>query len=200
MRGKFRHTSNFGAGSPDTGNFNSPNPWFLVDNQSCETLADPNLEQYQFIRDKQKEQGLGWISILKEALAPRRMHTEQQMPQIVRQVALRRLEACWEAPERGPAPRQATRGRLGPVRELQPPPGARWESRGTESCVIRGLKFSWGKVRHQLKSEMFPTKLSPYEPPPPWMSNEDERTNLTVLLTIRSWEVVGHTCRCGFFS
>ena len=41
-------------------------PWFLVDNLLCETLAD--LEQYQLIRDKQKEQGLGWLSILKAAL------------------------------------------------------------------------------------------------------------------------------------
>ena len=37
--GKFRHTSHFGAGPSDTGNFNTPNPWLLVDNQSCETLA-----------------------------------------------------------------------------------------------------------------------------------------------------------------
>ena len=43
-RGKFRHTSNFGARPSDKGNFDTPNPWFLVDNQLCETLAGPNFE------------------------------------------------------------------------------------------------------------------------------------------------------------
>ena len=39
LRGNFRHNCNFGVGPSDTGTFHSPNPWFLVDNQSCETLA-----------------------------------------------------------------------------------------------------------------------------------------------------------------
>ena len=50
--GKFRHTSSFGAGPSDAGNFDTPNPWCLVDNQLCETLVCPNFEQYQLIRDK----------------------------------------------------------------------------------------------------------------------------------------------------
>ena len=36
----------FGAGPSDMGNFNTPDPRFLVDNQLCETLARPNFEQY----------------------------------------------------------------------------------------------------------------------------------------------------------
>ena len=39
VRGKFRHTSNFGGEPSDTGNFDTPNSWFLVENQLCETLA-----------------------------------------------------------------------------------------------------------------------------------------------------------------
>ena len=37
--GQLRHTSNVGAGPPDMGNSDTPNPWFLVDNQLCETLV-----------------------------------------------------------------------------------------------------------------------------------------------------------------
>ena len=80
MRGKFRRTSSFGAGPSDTGNFNTPNPWFLVDNQLCETLVGPNFEQSHLIRDEKKgEQGPGWLSILNEALATLRIHWEQEV-------------------------------------------------------------------------------------------------------------------------
>ena len=61
-RGKLCHTSNFGAGPSDTGgdilvrgNFHhTPNPWFLVDNHLCATLASPKFEHNQLNRD-QKE-------------------------------------------------------------------------------------------------------------------------------------------------
>ena len=56
VRGNFRHTSSFGAGPSDTGNFDTPSLWFLVDNRLCETLVGPNFEQYQLIRDKTEEQ------------------------------------------------------------------------------------------------------------------------------------------------
>ena len=39
--GRFRHTSNFGAGPLYAGNFNNPDPLPLVDNRLCETLGDP---------------------------------------------------------------------------------------------------------------------------------------------------------------
>ena len=39
VRGKLRHNSNFGAGPSDTGNFDTTNPRFLVDNRLRETLA-----------------------------------------------------------------------------------------------------------------------------------------------------------------
>ena len=40
MGGKFRHTSNnLRAGASDTGNFDTPDPQFLVDKQLCDTLA-----------------------------------------------------------------------------------------------------------------------------------------------------------------
>ena len=39
VRGNFRRNSNFGEGPSDTGSFDTPNPWFLVDNQLCETLG-----------------------------------------------------------------------------------------------------------------------------------------------------------------
>ena len=55
VRGKFRHTSNFGAGPSDTVNIDTAsNLWFLVDNPSCETSAGPNFEQHQIIRDENK--------------------------------------------------------------------------------------------------------------------------------------------------
>ena len=46
VSGKIRHNSTFGAGPSDAGNFDTPNPRFLVDNRVCETLAGPNFEQY----------------------------------------------------------------------------------------------------------------------------------------------------------
>ena len=51
VRGKFRHTFNFGAGPSDTGNFNIPNPWLLVDNELCDPLVGPHFEHYQLTRD-----------------------------------------------------------------------------------------------------------------------------------------------------
>ena len=39
VRRKFLHTSNFGAGPSDMGNFDTPNLWSLVDKWLCETLA-----------------------------------------------------------------------------------------------------------------------------------------------------------------
>ena len=77
--GNFRHTSNFGAGPPDT-----PNPWFLVDNQLCETLAGPNFERYQqninkkSVRqtDCRQQNNNTWLP------PPLRMHKEQEVPQI----------------------------------------------------------------------------------------------------------------------
>ena len=42
----------FGAGPSDTENFNTPNPWFLVDKRVRAALVGPNFEQYQLIREK----------------------------------------------------------------------------------------------------------------------------------------------------
>ena len=61
-RGKLRHTSNFGAGPSDTGGENfvrgkfrhTPNPWFLVDNQLCATLAGPDFEHHQLNRGQKR--------------------------------------------------------------------------------------------------------------------------------------------------
>ena len=66
---------NFGGEILDThpilvkgpGNFDIPSPWFLVNNQLCKTLAGANFEQYQLIRDEQKEQSPGWLPMLREA-------------------------------------------------------------------------------------------------------------------------------------
>ena len=65
--GKIRHTSSVGAGLSNAGNFNTPNPRLLVDNQLCETVVGPNFEQHQLIGNKtKKEQGPGRLSTLKE--------------------------------------------------------------------------------------------------------------------------------------
>ena len=52
-----------------------------------ETLVGSSFEQHQLIRDqKTREDGPGWLSRLKEALAPLRMHKEQEVPQIVQTI------------------------------------------------------------------------------------------------------------------
>ena len=155
--GRFRHTSRFGAGPSDAGGTSTPPPpGVLLDNQLCETLVGPNSEQQQLIRDIkiQKEQSPGRLSIPKEALAPRRMHTEQEVP-----------PNCGER-FHGKTFVFQFGVKIFPTQIFC----AIWGSSGS-LCILS--KFREKNFDAKLKNEIFPTNLSPYETPPPCVYYSD---------------------------
>ena len=90
-RGEFRRTSKFGAGQSDTGNFDTPNLWFLVDNHVKLWQASSEIKKRRHLQGRWTS---SWHSLRGSSPAglirnntwlppPLTRHKELEIPQIV---------------------------------------------------------------------------------------------------------------------